>query len=124
MFYDGDDYRPSMTSFLNKFCKKMREGNGPELSSVQEILDRFFAASTGLNESLFRTRSGFSVLAFETVFRAASLSGLDAGLKIDAASVSRLREDDQYRGFTEAKTNDTANVKGRLARGLAIIGVA
>lgn len=123
MHYDGDAYRPSMSAFLNKFSKNRKAAGQRAADEGRALFDRFFTSTDLLDHDTFRTRSGFSVLAFESVFYAALRK--DAGrlgaLKIDPASVQRLREDPVYRSHAEAKTGDTVNVKGRLARGMALV---
>lgn len=123
MYYDGDSYRPSMTSFLNKFCKRAKETGRPSAEEVEELFDQFFDAASLLSGELFRTKSGFSVMAFESVFRAALKQRISPGQKIDPQSVAALRADPEYREWTEVRTNDTSNVLGRLQRGEQLVRV-
>lgn len=123
----GNDYKPSMASFLNRFSKDMKEADAAEVQRYRDITEQFFASTVGLDPTLFQTRSsGFSVLTFESVFQAALLNGLesDPTLKIEPASIQALRDDPNYRKFTEAKTGDTVNVKGRLDRARTLIRVS
>lgn len=123
MYAKGDDYRPSMAGFLNRFSKDMKSAGEPDVQRMRDVLETFFSISRNLDPTLFRTRSGFSVLTFESVFGAAvnlAISML-AHKEISAESVSRLRADPEYKEFTEAKTGNARNVKGRLARARAIV---
>ncbi len=119
----GDAYRPSMTSFLNRYSKQAKAYGEAELDELRSLLDWFFKAARDLTNAVFRTRSGFSVLLFESVFNGAvhSRSGPLDTRAIDPASVLALRDDQAYRDHTEVKTNDTVNVNGRLARGRALV---
>lgn len=122
---EGDNYRPSMAGFLNRFSKEMRDAPASKVEKMKATLNTFFAMSMDLDAKLFRTRSGFSVLTFESVFAASvgkAMAGQPSAIKPE--SISRLREDPEYKEFTEAKTADTKNVKGRLSRARAIIELA
>jgi hypothetical protein len=124
MYGRGSDYKPSMASFLNRFSKEMKQAGDSEVERYRLITENFFRSTAGIDPTLFQTRSGgFSVLAFESVFQAALLNGLENNpdLRIDPSSVRELRGDAEYRKFTEAKTGDTVNVKGRLSRARHLI---
>ena len=113
-----------MASFLNRFSKVMKEAADSEVERYRLITMNFLRSTLEIEPTLFQTRSsGFSVLAFESVFQAALLNGLESNpdLRIDPSSVQELREDAEYRKFTEAKTGDTVNVKGRLDRARHLI---
>jgi hypothetical protein len=124
MFGSGDNYKPSMASFLNRFSKDMKEADEAEVERYRVLTTGFLRATRDVDPTLFQTRSsGFSVLAFESIFQAALLNGLEKNpnLQIDPASVRELREDPGYRKFTEAKTGDSVNVRGRLSRARQLI---
>lgn len=124
MYGRGDDYKPSMASFLNRFSKDMKQAGDSEVERYRLITERFLRSTAVIDPTLFQTRSSsFSVLVFEAVFRAALLNGLanEPDLRIDPSSIQSLREDSEYRKFTEAKTGDTVNVKGRLSRARQLI---
>jgi hypothetical protein len=125
MYENGQKYKPSMASFLNLYSKEMKAADRNAVANVKASLERFFAASAALDPSLLRTRSrGFSVLAFESLFQAALKKGAGPDKPIRPESVQRLRDDSQYLNFTQAKTGDTVNVKGRLGRAMQIIELA
>ena len=123
MHDQGDTYRPSMTAFLNRYCKQAKSFTKEQINQLAALMDRFFGAASELDNADFRTRSGFSLLLFESVFAGAvaQMKETDPGETINPISIQALRDDEDYRSFTERKTNDTVNVKGRLGRGRALV---
>lgn len=118
MFVDGEAYRPSMASFLNKFSKKAAKFTSEQVSSLERELVWFFDhACSELPADAFQTREGrFSVTLLESVFGAAiGRRTSDGDGILEATKIVDLRDSSEFRGFTEARSGDTANVKGRLA---------
>jgi uncharacterized protein with ParB-like and HNH nuclease domain len=126
MLIDGENYKPSMVKFLNKFSKNGKSFDRGTLQKLEEIFFSFINASNDLPVRSFIGEQGrFATLFFESVFYAACIDAYKNG----NANIDRLTEE-KVRGvftdeeFLRASREDTAglkNVTKRLERAKAII---
>jgi hypothetical protein len=118
---DSQNYKPSMTAFLNRYCKKSRTMGAEKLEEAQAAFDTFFRIAGTLDSDLFWTRSGFSAMLFEAVFRTLVTKAPSTGGEASAASIKQLKDDAKFREASEARTNDSSNVRVRLGQSDAIV---
>jgi Protein of unknown function DUF262 len=115
MWHQGDTYKASMVSFLNRFAKSAKAMTPSDLSALESDFDWFLDALTGVDRSVFLSRQGkLMIPVFEAVF-AGSRVLRDAGARsIPAKAVTDLRADVEFAGLASAKTADTSNVTERI----------
>ena len=126
MLIKGDSYWPSMVKFLNQFSKDAQAIDSNYLQELQELLQSFLDSCQDLpNDAFHSTQGRFSPMIFESVFVAVcskpysehqTISG-----KITAESLMALKEDVKFRGATQSKTAERANVQTRLSRAHKIL---
>ncbi|MEY8213475.1 MAG: DUF262 domain-containing protein [Colwellia sp.] len=127
MLIDGENYKPSMVKFLNRFSKKGKGFNEYFLKKLENLFLSFISACEDLpSRAFFGEQGRFATLFFESVFYAACLDSY----KKDVADVNKLTEEKVKAVFTDkeflaASREDTAalkNVTIRLDRAKSIIG--
>ena len=129
MLIKGEEYRPSMVKFLNRFSQNARAFTPDYLQRLRELLQSFLSSCQGLPGDAFHSTPGrFSPMIFESVFVAACQSPFAEGKalegKIDLASLKALKEDGAFTNAARSKTTDTVNVKTRLERASEILVLA
>ena len=127
MLVDGTSYKSSMVRFLNEFSKKARRHAEEQNAYLQSVFDSFLKASSELPKDAFINKGNrrFSIGLFEAVFTAVCSDAFEkrtfvAG-KIDAASVRRLEQDEQFQEASTVGTTSVSNVETRLRRAKEII---
>ena len=128
MLVKGDSYRPSMVKFLNQFSQDAKSFNSSYLTQLQSLLQSFLDSCRDLPKDAFHSTQGrFSPMIFESVFVAVcsipyakqqTISG-----KITTESLVSLKVDSEFRGATQSKTAERANVQTRLSRAHEVIVV-
>lgn len=119
MFMEGDNYRPSMAAFLNKFSSQCRNLSGERIAQLRDTFMRFLESCSSLPERAFYGRSSgkFNILLFESVF-AAKARALNDGnsMPIESSKLDSLKDDKQFIDATQKSTTDKTNVATRLER--------
>jgi uncharacterized protein with ParB-like and HNH nuclease domain len=129
MLIDGDDYAPSMVSFLNKFSRKSRTYGEKKNKYLYDLLVSFFDACAKLPEDAFLNKRSkrFNVALYEAAFAAACQRPFreEAVLTkpLSPERLARLENDGQFVGAASVSTTQTKNVKLRLERAFALLGV-
>ena len=130
MLTDGDEYRPSMTRFLNQFSKKCETNRNEDNERLRSLFRSFLRAIRNLPPAVFVNPSTghFNIALFEAVFTATSQpayrnGGMVEG-KLDAKKIQRLRTDREFGAASQTATTRTDNVKKRLAIASRILGAA
>ncbi|OLE44281.1 MAG: hypothetical protein AUI36_23395 [Cyanobacteria bacterium 13_1_40CM_2_61_4] len=126
MLLAGDDYRPSMSRFLNRFSRS--QGHPAELNEyLERLFHSFLKACESLPNDAFvssRTKR-FSIALYEAVFTAACESALvTRGLLTKPLSLMQIRVLDSDSEFVEASEKasaDRSNVELRLKRARALL---
>jgi hypothetical protein len=115
MWYQGDAYKASMVSFLNKFAKSAKSMTAEDLTRLEADFDWFLSALKDVDRSVFLSRQGKVMIpVFEAVF-AGSRILREAGLtSVPADSIIELRSDRKFAELASAKTADTSNVTERI----------
>lgn len=127
MLMRGEEYRPSMTRFLNAFSKSMRKVSGPELQSLEDLFRAFLAAAAGLPQGIFGTRSRkMNVSIFESVFSAACRAmwrgESTTVLALSQGSIENLKADAQFVEAASTKSTNRDKVETRLTKARESIG--
>jgi hypothetical protein len=124
MFMEGHNYRPSMTSFLNRFSSQCRSTSGARLTELKDIFEKFMNSCSSLPPRAFYGKSSgkFNILLFESVF-AAQARSLQRGnwQPIEILRLDRLKEDNAFIEATQKSTTDKANVLKRLERAQELV---
>jgi len=127
MLIDGENYKPSMVKFLNKFSKKGKAFNEEFLQKLENLFLSFIQACEGLPDRAFFGEQGrFATLFFESVFYAACLDSYKNNLadvkEITESKVKAVFSDQEFLSASREDTAGLKNVTIRLDRAKAIIG--
>lgn len=126
MLLRGDDYRPSMTRFLNQFSKDMKSVAAERLELMQRLFDAFLDAAADLPSGTFGTGAKrINVSVFEAVFAACCQTGFESGSgNVEPLQLNRiqtLKGDPDFIAASTARTTDKANVAVRLSKARQIL---
>jgi hypothetical protein len=124
MFMEGDDYRPSMASFLNRFSSKCRTISNDRLAELKEVFERFVDSCSALPPRAFygKVSGKFNVLLFEAVFAAQARSLSEGnGKPLELPRLESLKEDRAFVEASQKATTDKANVALRLKRAQELV---
>lgn len=128
MLIDGEEYRPSLTNFLNKFSKKTQRHTDEQNEYLKSLLMSFLKACENVPEDIFLNKLNrrFNLALYEAVF-AVGCEGkfknrtlIDKPLLYD--KVKLLAKDKEFVRASLEGTTRIANVKIRLDRCRAIVG--
>jgi hypothetical protein len=127
MLLASEDYRPSMTRFLNQFSKKSRTFTPESLPYFQQLFELFCNKAVELNPKMFVSKSGkFSITVFESIFVALCSNAVKSGdLNIKTTTNETIEELKLNPEFAKASQDNTAgkgNVETRLRIAKEIIG--
>ena len=126
MLVRGDQYRPSLTKFLNKFSKDMRSASKQTLTSLRKVYYQFFDAAALLPEGIFGTGGKrITVSVFESVFAASCAKAFaEESSKVEglnAEKIKALKADKEFNEASTSRTADSANVQTRLRKAREIL---
>lgn len=126
MLLDSENYRPSMTQFLNAFSKKSRNFKENSLEYFQNLFQAFCDYMVELDPSIFYSKSGkFSITVFESIFYALCLnSSKNEELDIQKTTVEKILKLQEDVTFSKASQDNTAgksNVETRLRKAKEIL---
>jgi hypothetical protein len=126
MLIKGQDYKPSLTRFLNQFSKDMRSASKEQLTRLKHVYLSFFGAASDLPAGIFGTGSRLiTVSVFESVFAAccerAFAEGREAVPKLDASKIEALKSDEEFGNASSYRTADSASVQTRLRKAKEIL---
>jgi hypothetical protein len=124
MFMEGDNYRPSMASFLNRFSSQCRNISGDRLKELKDIFEKFLDSCASLPPKAFYGKSSgkFNILLFESVFAAQARSLHSGnGQQIEPLRLDSLKEDNGFIEATQKSTTDKSNVFMRLTRAKELV---
>lgn len=128
MLIEGDSYKPSMVKFLNRFSNNCKSLEMEQINYLERLFESFLHATENLPERIFYgVRGRFATLFFEAVFAAVCKAPFkNRSFVVRELSPQLIREVFEDKRFMEASQTDTAsaqNVKERLTRARAIMGV-
>ncbi len=125
MLIDGENYKPSMTKFLNKFSLKAKKFQNENISYLNKLFVAFLERIAD-SDRLFHSKTGrFNISVFESIFvstckKAFSDKSLDVS-DIDFKKVNLLKEDEKFIDATQSDTASEKNVKIRIERAKRIL---
>ena len=124
MFMEGQNYRPSMAAFLNRFSSQCRNISGERLTQLKDIFERFVESCSSLPPRAFYGKASgkFNILLFEAVFAAQARAIHDGNAKpLEPSRLDSLKEDTDFVEATQKSTTDKANVLTRLQRAQELV---
>ncbi|AEB08776.1 GmrSD restriction endonuclease domain-containing protein [Desulfobacca acetoxidans] len=121
MLIDGENYKPSMTKFLNKFSLKAKNFQVENINYLKSIFLAFIDKVAHSDGRLFHSKTGrFNISVYESIFVASCNKAFSAKTlnvaNIDFDKVSLLKEDDGFINATQSDTASEKNVKYRIER--------
>ena len=119
MLLDSDNYKPSMTRFLNQFSKKSKNFNQESLPYRQQLFETFCNYIVSINSRAFISNSGkFSITVFESIFVALcqeSVANNNLNIKETTSElINSLKNHPDFIKSTQSNTAGKANVEERL----------
>jgi len=119
MLLDSEDYKPSMTRFLNQFSKKSKKFTVESLPYFQNIFEKFCDYMVSVNPKAFITTSGkFSVTLFESIFITLCQEAAKQNtLEVKATTNAKIDELKINPDFIKTSIKDTtgkSNIETRL----------
>lgn len=125
---DIDNYKPSMTKFMNQFSIKSRGNSEEQNEYLESLFVSFLDSSANLpNDAFINKGNGrFNIALFEAVFAAVceeafkerrALEG-----EIDPQAIKELDDDIEFSNASTKATSGTSNVTKRLERAEMLVG--
>jgi hypothetical protein len=126
MLIDGDNYRPSMLRFLNKFSKDCRKLTPERVEYLKSLFYSFLEGCANLDGKSFSSQRGkFNISTFESVFRAICLAPYSTNNKVstqvDPAKLVQLKSNTEFITATQSSIASTSNVRMRLKLAIEIL---
>jgi len=124
MFMEGDNYRPSMASFLNRFSNQCRSLSDARLTELKDTFEGFINSCHFLPARAFYGKSSgkFNILLFEAIFAAQARAISEGnGKPLESARLDSLKDDKDFIEATQKSTTDKANVLMRLKRAQELV---
>lgn len=127
MLLASDEYRPSMTRFLNQFSKKSRTFTPDSLPYFQQLFELFCSKAVELNPKMFVSKSGkFSITVFESILVALCSDAAKSGnLNVKSTTnetIELLKSNPEFAKASQDNTAGKGNVETRLRIAKEIIG--
>ena len=119
MLLDAENYKPTMTRFLNQFSKKSKTFNTDSLPYFQQLFEVFCNYIVSINTKAFISSSGkFSITVFESIFvalcqDAAKNNNLNIK-ETTAEKIGTLKNNSEFIKSTQSNTAGKTNVEDRL----------
>lgn len=127
MVMSGNEYKPSMTRFLNFTSKRAKSLPKEKVEYLEKLFYAFLDACKALpTKAFFGAQSKKVNISFiDAVFAAQCAAAFSVGSlevpAVDPAKLRRLKEDPEFVTATQSDTASTANVAKRLERAKAIL---
>lgn len=121
-----EHYKATVNGFVNKFANHAKSFDGNKIDYFKSIWSKFFDGFENLEASNFRIKSNrFSIMLFESVFYAATKNAILANdlniMPINKAFINNLKDDSEFKNYTQGKTTLKDSVTGRLVRAEIIL---
>ena len=119
MLIDRENYKPSMTKFLNGFSYKAKKNSDDENKLLENIFNTFTSSLLSLGDNkIFWTNNGFNISVYEAVFATLCESAYkekDASkvLYTDKSKINTLKKDKEFIDAYSQRTTSKANVQKR-----------
>lgn len=126
MLTQGNNYRPSMTKFLNTFSNIAKKYKKEDIEYLSELFDAFLNAYNDLGIKGIFVKSGrFNISMYEAIFNAVCKEAYDSKNKnivfATEEKLNQLKEDSQFKEATLSQTSSKKNVDIRLKRACEIL---
>ena len=126
MLVGGDNYKPSMVKFLNKFSNDARSFSEQQVKHLESLFDSFLDSCQNLNERAFTGKTNrINISIYEAVFTAvcgAVYEGRSLNVPlITKEQLNALKNDGDVKNATISKTASKTNVETRLRRAREIL---
>lgn len=127
MLIDGENYKPSMTKFLNRFSFKAKMYPDENIKYLENLFSVFAEKASKESQEMFHSKTGrFNISIFESIFVASCSNAFKeksfAVLDIDEKKVNYLKEDDGFLNAMQSETASTKNVTYRINKAKEILG--
>jgi len=119
MLIDGENYKPTMTQFLNNFSEKAKKFPEKDIQYFESLFYQFLDKCVPLGDKAFISRLGkFNISMYEAIFRAACKKSFENRASnvevIDAIKFNDLKENPSFIDSTQSHTTNKAKVQTRL----------
>ena len=126
MLWEGNEYAPSMTKFLNNFSQSMKSVSNECVQKLERLFTNFINEIVNLQgDKLFFTNQRFNISVYEAIFVGLCEEGwVNETLEIKnttLAKIDLLKNDPEFIGATQKGTANTANVAKRLLKAKEIL---
>ncbi len=126
MLIESDNYKPSMTKFLNQFSHKTKNYPQSNIDYLEKLFQKFIEICFPLGEDIFISKAGrFNISVFESIFNAAcedAFNNKNLEVKeLDRDKIIMLKSDSQFFDATQSNTASSSNVSTRLQRAKEIL---
>ncbi|MBI3133650.1 MAG: DUF262 domain-containing protein [Bacteroidetes bacterium] len=126
MLVDHENYKPSLTKFLNNFSAKARKYSDQEIDYFEKLFVKFADTAVRIDPKLFFTKAGrFNITIYEAIFVVLTEGGYSAkSLSIKTTimeKVRKLKEDNEFVAASQSNTTSSANVILRINKAAEIL---
>ncbi|MEA3324547.1 MAG: DUF262 domain-containing protein [Euryarchaeota archaeon] len=126
MLVGGDNYKPSMVKFLNKFSNDAKSFSEQKVKHLENLFDSFLNSCQNLDEQAFTGKTNrINISIYEAVFTAVCGASYDEKSlnvpSITTEQLNTLKNDEDVKNATISKTSSKTNVETRLRRAREII---
>lgn len=128
MLIEGDQYKPSMVKFLNKFSNNAKTFSEDKISYLEELFKSFLEATKNLSSKVFiGYRGRFATLAFEAVFAATCADAYKNNSLVNGSinenDIKIILEDKEFNDASQTDTASSTNVSIRLRRAKSLLNI-
>ncbi len=113
MLVNWEEYKPSMTRFLNKFSYKVKTFPDENISYFEALFKHFIDSLPEHDEKFFHSKTGrFNISVYESIFVATCQNAFkEKNLEIKPFTIEQLNELKNDVDFIEATQSNTASAK-------------
>ncbi|MDC7243583.1 MAG: DUF262 domain-containing protein [Sphaerochaetaceae bacterium] len=126
ILYERENYKPSMTKFLNKFSKEARSFNEEKIDFIKKLFLAFIDAYEFIEKELFYSGNNrFSITIFESIFYFSCVDSVNSGVinvKVaDKEKLLSLRKDPDFMKAILNNTASTNSITTRLDKAIELL---
>ena len=128
MLIDGENYKPSMVRFLNRFSMRCRDQTQEQNAYLEDLFVSFLGACSELPEDAFLNKKNnrFNIALYEAAFAATVKAPFAERRPVNGTlkpiRLRSLATDAEFSAAAQVGTTSTVNVAQRLTRAEAILG--
>jgi uncharacterized protein with ParB-like and HNH nuclease domain len=126
MLIEGENYKPSMTKFLNKFSYMAQSFPQENTEYLEKLFLAFLEKVSEADSKLFHSKTGrFNISVYEAIFVATCRHAFAqkdfSVLDIDPNKVDKLKDDDGFIDATQSETASLKNVSYRIRKAIELL---